>query len=807
MNQRIPVRTVSRRTFIREAALGLSALAVIPLVGSRNAAGAPATGPARHTIDLSQDWRFGGNFLEGSDQPGFDDSTFTPVTLPHTVARLSWQGWQFSDWMDVWIYRRHFSLPREARQQRVFLHFDGVLSAARPVLNGHALPEQVGGYLPFEYEITQLLAESDNVLAVAIDGRWQNAPPEGAPRGPGAVDFFEPAGLTRPVSMRVVPQIFLSDVFAKPVNVLDANRRVEVGCTIDAALVPDRPARVQVELVAAGRALARVSQAVPITQTGVIEVKLTLTGLGDLKLWEVDAPKLYVVVTTLFLDDLPVHDYRTRIGFREARFELDGFYLNGRRLQLFGLNRHELFPYVGFAMPPRVLRHDAELFRHELNCNIVRCSHYPQSEAFLDACDELGLLVFEELPGWGYLGNADWQELAVRDVRGMVLRDRNHPAIVLWGVRVNESPNNPALYQRTSDLAKSLDDSRPTSGAMVGGHYSTKDWSEDVFAFNDYNHAAGDFSVALRPPLPNVPYLITEAVGQIIGPPKVDHKYRRAGDPALQARQAIYHAQAHDQAAGNPRYAGVIAWCGLEYASPMNSFKGIKNPGVVDFFRIPKLGAAIYQSQVSPQVRPVIQPNFYWDFGPQTPRGPGPRAAVFSNCDLLKVYLKDTLHATLQPQREQFPHLPYPPFLVDLDLDGSGRPELRIDGIVGGQVVLSRAFSADDTQDQLLFQADDASLIADGADATRLVFGRTDRHGSVRAFATGSVSFQIRGPAELVGDNPFLLADAGGIGAVWLKTIPGRTGTVAVLATHSELGAKSLTIAISEPPGPATPAI
>jgi beta-galactosidase len=171
------------------------------------------------------------------------------------------------------------------------------------------------------------------------------------------------------------------------------------------------------------------------------------------------------------------------------------------------------------------------------------------------------------------------------------------------------------------------------------------------------------------------------------------------------------------------------------------------------------------------------------------------------------VYLKDTLHATLQPQREQFPHLPYPPFLVDLDLDGSGRPELRIDGIVGGQVVLSRAFSADDTQDQLLFQADDASLIADGADATRLVFGRTDRHGSVRAFATGSVSFQIRGPAELVGDNPFLLADAGGIGAVWLKTIPGRTGTVEVLATHSELGAKSQTIAISEPPGPGTPAI
>ena len=325
MNQSPKSQTVSRRTFIRDAALGLSALAVIPLVGCRSAAGSPTTGPARRTIDLSQDWRFGGKFSEAALQTGFDDSAFTPVTLPHTVARLSWQGWQFSDWMDVWIYRRHFSLPRELNQQRVFLHFDGVVSAARPVLNGHALPEQVGGYLPFQYEITHLLAESDNVLAVTIDGRWQNAPPEGAPRGPGAVDFFEPAGITRPVSLSVVPQIFLSDVFAKPVNILDSNRRVEVGCTIDAALVPDGPARIQVKLVTAGRTLATVSQAVPITQTGTTEAKLTLTDLGDIKLWDVDSPQLYDVVVTLFLADMPVHEYRTRIGFREARFELDGF--------------------------------------------------------------------------------------------------------------------------------------------------------------------------------------------------------------------------------------------------------------------------------------------------------------------------------------------------------------------------------------------------------------------------------------------------------------------------------------------------
>lgn len=197
----------------------------------------------------------------------------------------------------------------------------------------------------------------------------------------------------------------------------------------------------------------------------------------------------------------------TRIGFRVARFEVDGFFLNGRRLQLFGLNRHELYPYVGGAMPQRVLR-------HESNCNIMRCSHYPQSEAFLDAGDELGLMVWEEIPGWQYVGDAAWKELAIRDAGDMVRRDRNHLAIVIWGVRVNESQNDPALYARTKQVANSLDDSRPTSGSMTPSSTNNwqQEWHQDVFAFDDY-HSAPDGSVGIRNPLPGVPYMLAEAVG------------------------------------------------------------------------------------------------------------------------------------------------------------------------------------------------------------------------------------------------------------------------------------------------------
>ena len=136
-----------------------------------------------------------------------------------------------------------------------------------------------------------------------------------------------------------------------------------------------------------------------------------------------------------------------RIGFREASFQSDGFYLNGKRLQLFGLNRHQLYPYAGMAMPARVQRKDAEILKNEFNCNMVRCSHYPQSPAFLDACDELGLLVWEEAPGWHNVSvTPDWQNLVLQDVRDMVIRDRSRPSVVIWGTRLNETRDYPGLW-------------------------------------------------------------------------------------------------------------------------------------------------------------------------------------------------------------------------------------------------------------------------------------------------------------------------------------------------------------------------
>jgi beta-galactosidase len=328
-------------------------------------------------------------------------------------------------------------------------------------------------------------------------------------------------------------------------------------------------------------------------------------------------------------------------------------------------------------------------------------------------------------------------------------------------------------------------------------YHSTNDWFQDVFAYDDY-HSAPDGSVGLVSPLPGVPFFFSEAVGQYsYGSRGFNNKYRRAGDVAMQQKQALYHAEVHDRGASNNRYAGLIAWCAFEYGSLLNDYAGVKYPGIADVFRIPKLGAAFYRAQVDPKQHPVIEPNFYWDFGPATPSGPGKDAIIFSNVERLELKVDGQRHSVLHPDRARFPHLKYAPFFADLVVDGSKKPELRIDGYIGQRLILSRSFSADPAGDQLLLETDDTDIFNDGSDATRLVFRVVDKFGAPRLFAGGSVHLAMQGPGILVGDNPFNLAESGGAGAVWIKAKPESRGRIRITAHHSSLPSRTAEIQVA----------
>jgi beta-galactosidase len=793
---------VRRRQFLWAAAAGIAGAAawLVTACGPRQVR--RPRRPGARLIPFGTGWLFG-RASAGSNQPGFDDSGLQAVTLPHTVTRLSWREWDPASWQAVWVYRKRFDAPAEADGMRVFLDFAAAMTRADLTLNGHDLPGHRGGYLPFSAEITGRLMRRGNVLAVTLDSRFNlNVPPNRLrPYAPRSIDFWQPGGLYREVQLRIVPQVFLTDVFAKPAAVLDAARRhVVVQCTVDAAAVPRGSVSVHIELLDGTRKISSATVPVTISEPGRVTVTGTLRGLAGVTLWDLDNPKLYTVLATLQEGGAARHDYPVRTGFREARFGLDGFFLNGRRVKLFGVNRHQLYPFAGGAMPARVQRRDAEILRQELNCNMVRCSHYPQAEEFYDACDELGLLVWDEIPGWVYFGDAAWQAAGRRDVRDMITRDRNHPSVIVWGVMPNEAGEHVAEYTAYHELAHSLDDSRPTGG---DGFRTDASFVFDVYSIHDYEHRTGPDGLRqpdLRPPTDAArkPYLICETVGTLSGP--AEH-YRRTDSQVIQQGQATAYARVHDIAASDDRYCGLLAWSGYDYNSGNgNQFGGVKYTGVADLFRIPKPGAAIYQSQVDPKIRPVIQPAFYWDFGPASPITSLGSAMICANLDSLEIYVGGTHHATVTPDTAHYVHLPYPPSFTDFTgVDGASHPELRIDGYLGGVKVASRRFSADPAADRLLLAADDAGLTGDGADATRVVFRAVDAYGAPRPYARARVELTVDGPAVLVGDNPFDFAAAGGAGAAWVRTLPGSAGPVTVRASHPVLGSAAVTIHIRQP--------
>lgn len=725
----------------------------------------------RRVFPLNHNWLFSEQNLPRATQSVFNDAGFKRVMIPHTNKLLPWHGFDDKEYEFVSVYRRHFRLPPEVSGQRAFVDFGGVMTAATVWINGQKLGEYRGGYTPFSFELTPHLNwKGDNVLAVEVDStERKDVPPFG-----NRIDYLTFGGIYRDVELRFVNPTFIENVFAKPIDALSPDRRLEVRCYLDEKKSNGAPLMLTASLLESHRVIA--AQTREITPNGQAHYDLTLTNIREIDLWNLDRPKLYKVIVGLSERERVIDQYETHVGFREAKFTPEGFYLNGKHLKLRGLNRHQTFPYVGQAMPARVQKRDAWILRKELHCNIVRTSHYPQSTHFLDACDEYGLLVFEEIPGWQHIGNDDWQNLALQNVDKMIRRDWNHPSIILWGVRINESADNHDLYTKTNALAHALDDSRPTGGVR---YRYTSERLEDVFTMND-------FGFPLRPP--NHPlYLNTEFNG---------HMYpTKRNDNVERLREHTHrHARVHDQLASDNRYAGGLGWCAFDYNThdEFGSGDRICYHGVSDIFRIPKPAAGFYKSQCDPSEEIVLEPAFDWARGDENETFTN--ALVCSNCEKLKFYIGERLVAEVEPDRKTYPHLKYAPFAMNLhDGIGKGWSDLRIEGYIGDQKVIERKMSGRGADRQLLVEPDDRELIGDGIDMTRVVMKVTDEFGAVRPFANAAITLEVQGPGEIVGENPFALF--GGVGAIWIKSKAGA-GTIRLTAKHQTLGVKTVTFEV-----------
>jgi beta-galactosidase len=311
-----------------------------------------------------------------------------------------------------------------------------------------------------------------------------------------------------------------------------------------------------------------------------------------------------------------------------------------------------------------------------------------------------------------------------------------------------------------------------------------------------------DFGFPLKKP--NHPrYLNTEFVG---------HTYptKTTDDDERQREHTLRHARIHNQLASDPQYAGGIGWCAFDYNTHGNFGAGdrICYHGVTDIFREPKPAAGFYKSQCDPAEEVVLEPAFHWARGDESIGFT--EAVVCSNCDHLKFYIRSTGAATdawqlvteLDPDHEHFEHLTYPPFSLktsQVDMQKLPFPwgDLRIDGFIKGKQVISKSLSGEGVDRKFTVVPDDTTLIADGADTTRIVLRVTDEFGAIRTYADDPIVFTVEGPATLIGDNPFSLI--GGTGAVWIRSQE-KSGTVHLTAKHPRLGIQTVELQITGTP-------
>lgn len=552
------------------------------------------------------------------------------VRLPHANVTTPFNCFDESVYQFVCGYSRILHL--DELKGSYLLTFEGVAHSAEVYVNGELCATHNCGYTAFTVDVTAHLRTGDNLICVKADSRESlNQPPFGF-----VIDYLTYGGMYREVYLDNFCGTYVCDAFV--------------------CAAPQSPLKVQVSLArfdAPCKMLCEVLDGTePVfsreyeTAAPQFEISETL----PLKLWSVDEPNLYTLRLTVC-----GNTWQTTFGVRKAEFTKDGFFLNGKRLKIVGLNRHQSFPYVGYAMPESMQRRDAQILKNELCVNAVRTSHYPQSQYFLDECDRLGLLVFTEIPGWQHIGDAEWKQQALTNVSEMVLQNRNHPSVVLWGVRINESLDCDELYVKTNALAHKLDPTRQTGGVRYLAHSHLL---EDVYTYNDFNREGATPRNKICDK--SVPYLVTEYNGHMF-PTKSCDDFPHVREHMLRYARMLNGVFADEYT------CGAFGWCMFDYNTHKDFGSGdrVCYHGVTDMFRNLKPAAAVFASLGR---APVLTAAFTADIG-DYPEGNLGDIYCLTNADCVDVYKGKSFVKRYTHADSPFKNLPNAPILID-DLIG-----------------------------------------------------------------------------------------------------------------------------------------
>lgn len=718
---------------------------------------APGTVNPTGRQGLSQGWYF---HLGEYDRPGGGQiagdfeakSGWKPVNLPHSFNAQNTFVPVRGYYRGTGWYRKHFQLTESQCARKVFLEFGAAFSLADLWVNQQHAGQYMGGYTGIRADVSDVVKPGDNLVAVRVTNVHN---PDILP-GREIPDYDLYGGLYREAALVLKDKLHIPQngivVTTPEVSAASAQIRLQVKARND---YNERRHCTAVAVIRdpGGRTVAELSASQAIGPFAEAMFTIESDPLRSPALWSVDSPQLYSVEVSLRDGTREADREQVPFGIRTFEFRAgEGFFLNGKRVELLGVNRHQDYPGLANAVAPRLQARDAELIK-KMGGNFVRTSHYPQHPVFLEACDRLGILVYEEIASWQFIGGEVFMRNAEAMLRQMIERDRNHPSIILWGL-FNEGRSR-ELLERLNRAAHGIDPSRPT-----------------IYADNkpEEGKALGTTSI---PDVLGINYRTEEidkvhaAVGDLKMLCSEHTNFDRAlrGDPASEAGEVERLKRNLDILESRPYMAGAALWSMHDYGTDYEPVWPEQHSGVLDSTRLPKEAFFYLQSRWLRD--PIVHISSHWSWPGQ--EGKKRTVTVFSNCESVELFLGGHSLGTRKGENPAHWEVVYQPGI------------LRAVGQCGSKTVSDELRTAGNPV-KLQLTTTDGSLRADGADVAELTVAAVDANGTTVPAAATVVQFEVEGAGAIrgVGGRPSVRLRAGtGRIVAQSSTTPGKTKVTA----------------------------
>lgn len=752
----------------------------------------------REVYSMNPAWRFHKGAVESAETKEFNDKDWTVVSLPDGIEYLPTEASGCINYQgEVW-YRKHFTPDAALKGKKLFLHFEAIMGKSKVFVNGKLLTEHFGGYLPVIADVTDVLDwNGGNVIAVWADNSDDPSYPPG--KAQDVLDYTYFGGIYRDCWLIAHNNVFITDpnyenevagggLFVAFGKVSDALAEVQLKIHVRNATKNPFSGRVEYMLLQPdGTEVARLSDKIQVKAGRATTVSARMP-VKQPMLWTPSTPTLYnLLVRVLDKEGNVIDGYRRRIGIRSIEFKgKDGFYLNGRPYgkPLIGANRHQDFAIVGNAVANSIHWRDAKKLK-DVGMEIIRNAHCPQDPAFMDACDELGLFVIVNTPGWQFWNDApEFAQRVYSDIRNVVRRDRNHPSVWLWEPILNETWYPADFAKNTRDI---VDAEYPYpycysgSDSEARGHenfpvyfahpanmqdaskeidptktYFTREWGDNVDDWSSHNS----------------PSRVARNWGE--QPMRVQAQHYACPYYPVTSYDVLYKQ--------SPQHVGGCLWHSFDHQRGYHPdpFYG----GLMDVFRQPKYSYYMFMAQ-----RPAVKNDRNAGSGPMvyiahemTPFS-GKDVTVYSNCDEVRLTFNKGGKTYTYKKDKNRPGMPSPvitfpdvyDFMVDKAFSRTQKQDdvyLLAEGLIDGKVVATHKVVPARRPEKILLWMDNegTDLKADGSDFVTVVAAVADKNGNIKRLNNYNIRFSIEGEGRLLG-GPGVLANP----------VPVKWGTAPVL--------------------------